>query len=92
MSSNKSLIGPEANMEYEMILRQIVRLIEGRMPERYALDGLANTNWWEKFSHNLGENVFEISGKVIKGLLKGLDILRQKIEELESRIQQLESQ
>lgn len=64
----------------------------GEDPGQGALDGYADADWWDSFEHNQGDNVFETLGMVIKGILKGLDIIRQKIEDMDMRIRVLETQ
>ena len=86
-----ALDGPHARMEYEQILRHVASLMFGEDPGRGALEGYADADWWDRFEHNQGDNVFEISGMVIKGILKGLDTIREKIEDLDMRIKVLES-
>lgn len=80
-----------ARMDYEMVLRNIAKLIEGNDPGRGALNGYADADWWDSFATSSGDNVYEILGDVIKGIMMGLDTIRQKIEFMEARIEELES-
>jgi len=83
--------GRNARMKYEMVLRYIARLIEGQDPGRGALDGYADADWWDAFVRKFVEEDRNYEINVIKGIMKGLDTIREKIERLEARITELEN-
>ena len=75
-------------LEYEHILRRIAALITGRrelgerIEERGALDGYAEAGYWNDFERDYREDSLY---DIIIGILKALDVIRQKIERLELR-------
>ena len=79
-------------MDYEHILRSIEGLLTGEMGGRGALEGSADADWWDTFASEIyGTDVYERLHLVIIGILRGLDTIRQKIEEIDNRLRRIES-
>lgn len=78
-------------MDYEHILRYIEGLRTGEMGDRGALGGSADADCWDVFSsESYGDDIYERLHCVIIGILRGLDIIREKIEDLDFRLNQIE--
>ena len=80
MSDNFKL-DRDSRMDYEMILRNIAKLMTGNDPGQGGLHGFADAFFWDSFRNN--DELYEDLNGVIKGIMIGIDILRQKIEALE---------
>lgn len=79
-------------MDYEHILRYIEGLLTGVMGGRGTLEGSADADWWDVFkTETYGTDVYERLHLVIIGILRGLDTIRQKIEEIDNRLKRIES-
>ena len=81
-------------LNYEHILRRIAALKTGkiilgeRMEDRGALNGLAEAGLWNSFEMECKD---QESYDIIVGILKCLDIIREKIEELDNKLKRLET-
>ena len=76
-------------LNYEHILRRIAALKTGKIilgekiEERGALNGLAEAGLWNTFEREFKTQEFY---KIIVGILKSLDIIREKIDKLDNKI------
>jgi len=73
-----------SRMDYEMILRGIAELMTGDDSGQGGLHGFADAFFWDSFRNN--DEFYESLNGVIKGIMIGLDNLKQKIEALEEKI------
>jgi hypothetical protein len=80
---------------YERILRQIASLIEKETDRntlkesgRNTLNGCANADWWDNFESH--KDIYESLEHVIIGIMKALDIIQIKIDDLNSRLKKFE--
>ncbi len=67
--------------DYEMILRSVAKLITDEELDRGGLYGFADADEWDSFRND--DEIYENLNGLIKGIMNGIDILRQKIESLE---------
>jgi len=67
--------------DYEMILRNVAKLMTGEDPGRGGLYGFADADEWDSFRND--DELYENLNGLIKGIMNSIDILRQKIESLE---------
>lgn len=67
--------------DYEMVLRDIAKLMTGDDPGQGGLHGFADAGFWDSFRND--DELYENLNGVIKGIMIGLDNLRQRIEALD---------
>ena len=86
-------------LEYERVLRSIEKLKTGTDGGRGSMDGTAEASYWrtlqdfeESADSNINTDLADIIDTisnlayVLTGIMKSLDILREKIEKLEGKI------
>jgi len=67
--------------DYEMILRVIAKLMTGDDLGQGGLHGFVDAAFWDSFRND--DELYDNLNGVIKGIMIGLDNLRQKIEVLD---------
>lgn len=81
-------------LNYEHILRRIAAVKTGKIilgekiEERGALNGLAEADLWNLFEKEYKNHK---SYEIIVGILKCLDVIREKVEELNNKLERIET-